>query len=207
MSDLPSPREIVETKNLALAFTADRKTTHDDISLYANSVYSTNNAPGAVPTTTANAIQAGARYSRNLNPRLFAYGSADFQTDALQELNLRSVLGGGLGFHAIKTDKTTLDFLAGPNYTRENYITVIEQLHGTLRWERNSATNWGHRPWLLKSSTSSPILRRHRGVSNDLQSWHRDQDQQVAGMAECVRRYLCDQSADPARGHAGAKEE
>jgi putative salt-induced outer membrane protein YdiY len=113
-----------QTENLALAFTADRKTLHDDISLYANSVYSTNNAPGAVPSTTANAIQAGARYSRNLNPRLFAYGGADFQTDALQQLNLRSVLGGGLGFHAIKTPKTTLDFLVGPNYTREDYITV-----------------------------------------------------------------------------------
>jgi putative salt-induced outer membrane protein YdiY len=110
-----------ETENLALAFTADRKTLTDEIALYANSIYSTNNAPGAVPSTTANTIQAGARYSRNLTPRLFAYGSADFQTDALQDLNLRSVLGGGLGFHAIKTDKTTLDFLAGPNYTRENY--------------------------------------------------------------------------------------
>ena len=113
-----------ETKNLALAFTADRKTQHDDISLYANSVYSTNDAPGATPTTTANSIQSGARYSRNFTARLFGYGSADFQTDALQDLNLRSILGGGLGFHAIKTDRTTLDFLVGPNYTRENYTTV-----------------------------------------------------------------------------------
>jgi putative salt-induced outer membrane protein YdiY len=50
--------------------------------------------------------------------------AADFQTNALQQLNLRSVLGGGLGFHAINTDRTTLDFLVGPNYTRENYDTV-----------------------------------------------------------------------------------
>ena len=113
-----------QTENLALAFTADRKTSTDDITLYANTVYSTNNAPGANPTTTANTIQAGARYARNLTPRLFAYGSADFQTDALQSLNLRSVLGGGLGYHAIKNDRTTLDFLVGPNYTRENYDTV-----------------------------------------------------------------------------------
>jgi putative salt-induced outer membrane protein YdiY len=113
-----------ETKNLALAFTADRKTLHDEIAMYANSVYSTNDAAGATPSTTANAIQAGARYSRNLTPRLFAYGGADFQTDALQDLNLRSILGGGLGYHAIKTDRTTLDFLVGPNYTRENYTTL-----------------------------------------------------------------------------------
>jgi putative salt-induced outer membrane protein YdiY len=110
-----------ETKNLALAFTADRKTHTDDLSLYANTVYATNDAPGAIPSTTANSIQAGARYSRDLTPRLFAYVGADFQTDALQGLNLRSVPGGGLGFHAIKSDRTTLDFLGGLNYTRENY--------------------------------------------------------------------------------------
>jgi putative salt-induced outer membrane protein YdiY len=113
-----------ETKSLAVAFAADRKTLHDEISLYENTVYTADDAPGANPSTTADTNQGGARYSRNLNPRLFAYGSADFQTNALQDLNLRSVFGGGLGLHAIKTDKTTLDFLVGPNYTREDYSTV-----------------------------------------------------------------------------------
>jgi putative salt-induced outer membrane protein YdiY len=113
-----------DTRSLALAFTGDRKTLHDEISLYENTVYATNNAAGASPSTTANSNQAGARYARNFTSRLFGYGGADFQTNALQELNLRSVLGGGLGFHAINTDKTTLDFLVGPNYTREDYDTV-----------------------------------------------------------------------------------
>jgi putative salt-induced outer membrane protein YdiY len=113
-----------ETKNLSLAFTADRKTLTDDVALYANTVYATNDLPGATPSTTASTNQGGARYSRNFTARLFGYGSADFQTDALQDLNLRSVLGGGLGYHAIKTDRTTLDFLVGPNYTRENYTTI-----------------------------------------------------------------------------------
>jgi putative salt-induced outer membrane protein len=111
-----------ETKNLAIAFTADRKTSHDEIALYVNTIYATNDAAGATPSVTANATQGGARYDRNLSKRLFAYGSADFQTDALQNLNLRSVLGGGLGFHAIATDRTTLDFLGGLNYTKENYV-------------------------------------------------------------------------------------
>lgn len=113
-----------ETKSLALAFTADRKTSHDEIAMYANTVYATNDAPGAVPGVTANTTQGGARYARNLTKRLFGYGSADFQTDALQALNLRSVLGGGLGFHAINTSRTTLDFLGGLNYTRENYVAL-----------------------------------------------------------------------------------
>jgi len=110
-----------QTKNLALAFTADRRTMTDRIVMYANSVYASNDAPGAVPTTTANAIQGGIRYDRNLRPRLFAFVSGDFQTDQLQALNLRSIFGGGLGYHAIKNDRTTLDFLGGVNYTHENY--------------------------------------------------------------------------------------
>jgi len=112
-----------ETKNLALAFTADRKTLHDKLSLYANSIYATNDATGAVPSTTANAEQGGIRYDHDITPRLFAFVGADFQADSLQTLDLRSVFGGGLGFHVIKRDATTLDLLAGINYTHEAYTT------------------------------------------------------------------------------------
>jgi len=111
-----------ETKNLAIAFTADRKTSHDEIALYTNTIYATNDAPGATPSVTANATQAGARYDRNFTKVLFGFGNTDFQTDALQNLNLRSVFGGGLGFHAINTSRTTLDFLGGVNYTHEDYV-------------------------------------------------------------------------------------
>jgi putative salt-induced outer membrane protein YdiY len=55
---------------------------------------------------------------------MFAYVGADFQTDALQTLDLRSVFGGGLGWHAIKNDRTTLDLLGGLNYTREKYTAL-----------------------------------------------------------------------------------
>jgi putative salt-induced outer membrane protein len=113
-----------ETKNLSLAFNADRKGLRDKLSLYTLSVYSTNNAPGAFPSTTANTVQGGIRYDHDLTSRVFAFGGADFMADALQGLNLRSVFGGGLGYHAIKSDNTTLDLLAGPNYTRENYTTL-----------------------------------------------------------------------------------
>lgn len=110
-----------QTKNLALAFNAARKTSNDKLGLYANTVYATNDAPGAIPSTTANAIQGGIRYDHDFTARLFGFGSADFQSDSLQTLNLRSILGGGIGLHVIKSESTTLDLLAGVNYTRENY--------------------------------------------------------------------------------------
>jgi putative salt-induced outer membrane protein len=113
-----------QTKNLALAFTADRKTLHDHLGLYTNSVYATNDAPGATPATTANTVQGGIRYDHDFTPRLFGYVGADFQTDALQTLDLRSVFGSGLGLHLIQNDRTTLDLLGGLNYTREKYTAL-----------------------------------------------------------------------------------
>ena len=117
-----------QTKNLALAFTADRKTLHDKLSLYANSVFATNDAPGATPSTSADAKQGGIRYDHDITPRLFAFVGGDFQSDALQTLNLRSVFGGGLGVHVIKAEATTLDLLGGANYTHESYDAFSRNL-------------------------------------------------------------------------------
>ena len=117
-----------QTKNLALAFTADRETLHDKLGAYANSVYTSNDAAGAVPSTTANAAGGGFRYDHDVKGRIFGFGAADFFADALQGLNIRSILGGGLGYHAIKNDRTTLDLLAGANYTHESYTTLARNL-------------------------------------------------------------------------------
>ncbi len=114
-----------QTENLALAFNAVHPTLNDKITMYASTVYAKNNAPGASPSTVADLVQGGIRYDRNLIPRLFAFVGGDFMSDALQALNLRSVVTVGLGFHAIKSDKTTLDLLGGINYTRESYATTI----------------------------------------------------------------------------------
>jgi putative salt-induced outer membrane protein YdiY len=116
-----------ETESFNLAMNADRKTTHDDITLYATSVYATNNEPGAAPSTTANTVQGGIRYSRNFSPRVFGFVNSDFQTDALQDLNLRSVFGGGIGYRLINTDRTTLDLLGGINYTNEEYSLITNR--------------------------------------------------------------------------------
>jgi putative salt-induced outer membrane protein YdiY len=113
-----------ETKNLNLAFNATRKGAHDKITLYANSIYATNDADTANPHTTANNIGGGARYDRDITSSIFGFGNTDFYTDDLQGLDLRSVFGGGLGWHAIKSEKTTLDLLGGANYTREKYTTL-----------------------------------------------------------------------------------
>ena len=117
-----------QTTNLAIGFLAARQSLKSKLGAYANTVYATNNGPGAVPSTTANTEAGGIRYDHDLNPKMFAFVGADFFADALQGLNLRSVFGAGLGYHAIKNDNTTLDFLGGLNYTRESYTTLHRNL-------------------------------------------------------------------------------
>jgi putative salt-induced outer membrane protein YdiY len=119
-----------ETESLNLGMNAERKTTTDDTKLYLTSVYSTNNAPGAVPSTTANTILAGARYDHNLTKNIFGFVNADFQTDELQMLNLRTILGGGVGYHVINNPNTTFDVLGGLNWTHENYDTMTDSFAG-----------------------------------------------------------------------------
>lgn len=109
------------TKNLGVAFKAVRTGHRDKLSIYDNTVYATNDAPGATPSLTADLKQGGVRYDRDLTKRLFGFGITDFMSDGLQGLNIRALFGGGLGYHLIKNDNTTLDILGGANYTHENY--------------------------------------------------------------------------------------
>lgn len=108
-----------ETTNLGLGINLVHPTEKDKTTIYLTSVQTYNDL--ASPSTVANLITAGIRYDHDLNPRLFAFVGADFMSNALQDLDLRGVYGGGLGYHAIKSDSTTLDFLAGLNYTHETY--------------------------------------------------------------------------------------
>jgi len=108
-----------QTENLAVAFNAVHPAEHDKITIYESSIYTRNDL--ANPGIVANLTTAGIRYDHDLMPKLFVFGAGDFMSNALQYLDLRQVYTGGLGFHAIKNDNTTLDFLGGVNYTHETY--------------------------------------------------------------------------------------
>lgn len=120
-----------QTTNVALGFNADRKTTNDKWIINAASLYSTDEKLGA---TTANSFLGLIRYDRNISKRWFVYGVFSGMYDTLQDLNYRIMPGGGVGFHAIASDTTTLDLLGGLGYTRESYFngTVNNLLTATV---------------------------------------------------------------------------
>lgn len=110
-----------DTTTLGTGITAQRPTPTDKTSIYFNDIYSHDAIANA---TTADNIGAGVRYDHNVNPKVFAFGTTDFFEDQLQYLDLRSVLGGGFGWHAYKGAKQQVDVLAGLVWTHESYSTV-----------------------------------------------------------------------------------
>ena len=138
-----------KTRNFRFAFGAVRKVSRKELTLYAESLYSIDDVAGARPHVTANVNRGGARFDHDFVSRLFVFANTDFMTDGLQDLNLRSVVGGGIGYHLINRDNVTLNLLGGANFTRENYAEV----------QRNLAAGQVGEEFTLKLGKSTALLQ------------------------------------------------
>ncbi len=113
-----------ETLNYNLSGTATRTSDRDKISVYTTAIYANNSITGTT-ITTAHDIQGGVRGDLNVSPRIFVFAQTDFQFDQFQDLNLRNTLGGGAGYHVIKSAHTTFDLLGGATYEQEYFSTNL----------------------------------------------------------------------------------
>ena len=120
-----------ETTNLAMGLAAARTSPRDKISVHATSLFARNTVNG-ISSTTANAIRGGGRYDINLGRRSFGFGTGDLEFDEFQKLDLRMTLGGGLGWHAIKTEQTAFDVYGGGAYTKEYFSTDLRRSSGEI---------------------------------------------------------------------------
>jgi putative salt-induced outer membrane protein YdiY/small nuclear ribonucleoprotein (snRNP)-like protein len=109
-----------DSTSFALSAKAARVTKQTKISLNATEIYTRSTLAG-VSSTTASAIRGGARVDVNLGRRWFVFGLTDFEHDRFQDLDLRSVLGGGFGYHVIKATDRTLDVFGGATFDQEYY--------------------------------------------------------------------------------------
>jgi putative salt-induced outer membrane protein len=110
-----------ETTSVGTGINLVRATSTDKTTLYFNDVYSHDSVAGI---TTADSTNAGLRYDHNVNPKLFAFGTGDFNVNGLQDLNLRTILGGGFGWHAIAKPNRQMDVLGGLVWTHESYSAI-----------------------------------------------------------------------------------
>jgi putative salt-induced outer membrane protein len=108
------------TVNFTLAAKAARVTSRDKISVYTTAVYGKNNATDP-SQTIAHEIRGGLRADLNVSEKVFVFGFTDFGYNALQHLDLQNVLGGGVGYHVIKSARTSFDVFGGASYNQEYF--------------------------------------------------------------------------------------
>jgi hypothetical protein len=115
-----------ETLTFTTGITASRVTNTDKTSLYFNTIKASALSNGK-NTNTAEAVRGGIDYNHNLHPRVFVDVFNDYEYDKFQNLNLRFVLGGGFGFHAVKTERARLDLLGGADFNHSSFSTPLIQ--------------------------------------------------------------------------------
>ena len=120
-----------DTTTFSLGMNAARTTRRDKISVYLASLQAKNRT-GGKSLTTAKATRGGIRYDVNLSERLFAFAFTVLETDEFQSLDLRLVLGGGLGWHAVKTERTLLDLFSGGSFNKEYFSTGLRRKSGEV---------------------------------------------------------------------------
>lgn len=113
--------------NLSLSGDAVRATEQDKVSLYGTALYA--RSAGVV---TGEQLRLGGRYDYNLSSNIFAFGGLDFERNKFANIKLRSQLGGGLGYHLIKSPVTTWDLFGGVAYTSDKFFTATT-IDGALR--------------------------------------------------------------------------
>jgi hypothetical protein len=97
--------------------------TRDKLSLYATSVYATDNTtpPGR---TTANAIEGGARFDYNLKPRLFVFALADFAFDQFSTWTRGVLSAVASAFTSSKRPIPHSTFSPAPTTTRRTFLPI-----------------------------------------------------------------------------------
>lgn len=120
-----------ETSSFNLGMNAARTTKRDKIGVYVTSLYSKSRTLGK-SQLLANAIRGGIRYDFNLSDRSFAFGLTDLEFDEFQKLDLRFAGGGGLGWHAVKTERTLFDLFGGGDLNKEFFSTGLKRTSGEV---------------------------------------------------------------------------
>jgi len=146
-----------KTLTFTTGLTAARVTNTDKISIYFNTIKASALINGK-SADTAQAIRGGLGYDHNLSPRMFVNVFNDWEYDKFQNLDLRFVVGGGLGFHAFKRERSVLDLLGGVDFNHSSFSTPLV---------RNSAEAYWGDEYTHKLSGTTSLVQSFR-MFNDL---------------------------------------
>ena len=166
------------TVTLTTGVNAARLTNRDRTSIYFSAIKASA-LINRKNSDTAEAIRGGLGYDRNVSSRLFINTFNDWETDKFQNLVLRFVLGGGLGFHLLKTPRSALDLVGGADYNRSSYSTPVTRSSAEAYWGDNYSRKLGGASSFTQSlrvfndltNTGTYRANFDAGVSTRLASW------------------------------------
>lgn len=193
----------VETTSFTVEANAGRTTSRDALNFRVTLLRASAPTEQGL-SLVANAIRGVGRYSLNLTPRTFVFGRGMLESDEFQLLDLRAVVAGGVGWRAIKNEKTALNLSGGGAFAKEYFsagtprnrnrpeILVGEDLTHKIseRTQFNESLIYFKNP----RGRGSRALRRLAG----------DRPEQMAVLADYFQRPLSEQSA---RVRASREEE
>ncbi|CCO25488.1 DUF481 domain-containing protein [Maridesulfovibrio hydrothermalis] len=133
-------------------------------------------------------------YNRFLNEKLYFSGSGGMKQDQFQDLNMRSVIGTGLGYQFFSSRNLSLSVEAGPAYVWEEYSSRNDRTFLAGRWaidfgwwifpeylklfhtqtgliSSSDSDNW---LWQSKSGVQFPIVKNFFGSFQYNYDWTND---------------------------------
>jgi putative salt-induced outer membrane protein YdiY len=128
---------------------------------YFNSIRSSATLNG-VSARTAQAIRGGWAYNRNLTKRFLFNGFNDYEYDRFQALDLRVVLGAGLGYHLWLGENGRFDVVGGGAWNREKFGPAAPAVPFT----RNSAEAYWGNDFNYKLNTRTTLVQSFRMFNN-----------------------------------------
>jgi putative salt-induced outer membrane protein len=128
---------------------------------YFNSISSSAKING-VDSSTAKAVRGGWAYDRNLAKKIFANAFNDYEYDKFQSLDLRVVIGGGLGYHIWSRDASHLSVLGGGDWNREAFGAS----GSTAAFTRNAAEAFWGDDFNYKLSARTSFVETFRMFDN-----------------------------------------
>ena len=150
-----------QTRTFTMAMNTARVTNTDKASLYFSAVKASA-LVGGVSAGTAQAIRGGWGYNHTISSRLFVNTFNDYEYDRFQNLDLRFVLGGGLGYGVWKGERGRLDLLGGAAYNREKF----SPLSPATEFTRNSAEAYWGEDSSYKLSDATSVTQNFRMFNN-----------------------------------------
>jgi len=139
-----------ETSTLVVYSTATRKGPRDRLGLSGSFLRSTDGV-GADAITTARSARGAARYDHDLSGSLFGFGFTEVANDPIQLLELRTVIGGGVGTHVAKTAVTQINFYGGLSYARDVYTDTT-----TITTTTTTTTTAGRSGRVIPQKSGTP---------------------------------------------------